>query len=164
MSRNFIDITGKIYGDLTILEVAGKDCHGIYKWRCRCKCGTEIMARASHLKSGNIKGCGCESRKGVTHGESGSHFWNKWTSMRGRCNSNKDYIHLTIEPRWDEYLNFKKDMYKSYLEHLSIHGKRQTTLDRIDGNEGYSKSNCRWATYSVQNANRGDGTHSIFII
>lgn len=32
--------------------------------------------------------------------------------------------------------------------------KKNTTLDRIDGTKGYELSNCRWATYSVQNTNK----------
>lgn len=48
------------------------------------------------------------------------------------------------------FINFKRDMYKSYVIHSNIFGEKNTTIDRIDGNKGYSKHNCRWATYKVQ--------------
>ena len=159
MHHNFKDITGETFNDLTVLGIAYKDDSGHYKWHCRCKCGTETIVFGHSLRSGGTKGCGCKAGKSITtHGETGSPFYIKWESMRCRCNNKKAYIHLTITPRWNKYLNFKEDMYESYLEHVSIHGKHNTTLDRIDGREGYLKANCRWATHSVQNKNRLDYT------
>lgn len=47
--------------------------------------------------------------------------------------------------RWRKFENFLVDM-----------GKRPagTTLDRRDGNKGYNPANCRWATPTVQQANK----------
>lgn len=49
--------------------------------------------------------------------------------------------------RWDVFANFLADM-----------GERPPgkSLDRIDNNRGYSKSNCRWATSKEQCRNRGN--------
>lgn len=49
------------------------------------------------------------------------------------------------DPRWRTFENFAADMADGYRDDL--------TLDRIDGTKGYSKSNCRWATYGQQNRN-----------
>ena len=51
------DLTGKRFGHLTVIAYAGsKKCA---MWRCRCDCGKEIVTRASSLKNGNTKSCGC---------------------------------------------------------------------------------------------------------
>lgn len=78
-----------------------------------------------------------------------------FNSMRRRCKyssqeSYKYYGGKGIIVEWEKYVDFKNDMYESFLEHISIYGKRQTTIDRIDSDKNYCKENCRWATYKQQ--------------
>jgi len=85
-----------------------------------------------------------------------SHFYIKYSSMLQRCTPNykrhKDYFDkgITVCKRWQEFKNFKHDMYEKYLIHYDKHGKQNTQLDRIDNNKGYSHRNCRWATIEQQ--------------
>lgn len=53
-----IDITGRRFGMLTVVEYVG---HG--KWKCLCDCGSVKIAQYKHLKYGNTKSCGCLLRK-----------------------------------------------------------------------------------------------------
>ncbi len=59
----YIDLTGMQFGLLTVLYRAEDYVQpsGQHKriWHCRCKCGNECDIRASDLKSGNTKSCGC---------------------------------------------------------------------------------------------------------
>jgi hypothetical protein len=71
--------------------------------------------------------------------------------MRARA-TDSNYSGYTKKFDWP-YEKFKEDMYESYLEHVKEYGKRNTTLDRIDGTKGYYKENCRWATRKTQNNN-----------
>lgn len=90
-------------------------------------------------------------------------FYQIWADMKTRCNNPKckkyhlyDGRGITYDKRWDEYSNFKLDMYTSYIKHVQEHGEKQTTLDRINPNFNYTSMNCRWATYKEQSANIRD--------
>lgn len=76
----------------------------------------------------------------------------KWYNP-DRCNSSK----VTADIQGIE--TFIEDMYESYVAHVELYGEKNTTLDRVDGSKKYSKHNCRWATFQVQNNNLSSNRH-----
>lgn len=63
MSRKIIDLTGKKFGKLTVVERAedhltpkGKRQ---LKWLCQCECGKQVAVVGSSLRSGATTSCGC---------------------------------------------------------------------------------------------------------
>lgn len=61
-----IDETGNTYGYLTVIERAPNNKEGRAMWKCRCKCGNEIIVLGKHLRSGNTKSCGCYQKERAT--------------------------------------------------------------------------------------------------
>lgn len=57
--RNFIDLTGKKFGKLTVLSRLGQSKSRKVLWNCRCECGNETVAESHKLLSGETKSCGC---------------------------------------------------------------------------------------------------------
>lgn len=52
------------YNNFLVIELAysqKRENHGGYRhfWKCRCACGNEKIVREDHLKSGEVKSCGC---------------------------------------------------------------------------------------------------------
>ena len=60
-----IDITGNVYGKLTVINCAGKLDGRRYYWNCKCECGKEICVLGTSLRNGNTKSCGCNKHNGI---------------------------------------------------------------------------------------------------
>jgi len=155
-------IENKKFNRLTAIKIVG---YAPTKWLCRCECGREIVVRYGNLTSGNSKSCGCENIKRLkelaTHKMSGTSFYNRWRTLKARCNNKnnlkyKNYGGRGIKNLWKNFLDFKKDMFASYVKHINKYGIEQTSIDRINNNGHYCKKNCRWATQKIQQNNRRD--------
>jgi 5-methylcytosine-specific restriction endonuclease McrA len=70
-----LDLAGKKFGRLTVIEDVGKNRHGKYLWKCVCDCPdeTEIIVQSSHLVHGHTQSCGCLQRE-VTSKARGSNL------------------------------------------------------------------------------------------
>lgn len=55
------DLTGLVFGKLTVLQCTYKKRFSAYIWRCKCSCQAQtiIDVPANHLKDGHVKSCGC---------------------------------------------------------------------------------------------------------
>ena len=57
------DEIGNTYGYLTVIERAPNNKEGRAMWKCKCKCGNEVVVLGKHLRSGNTKSCGCYQKE-----------------------------------------------------------------------------------------------------
>ena len=54
---------GELYGRLTVLSPADDDHHGHRQVRCSCTCGGTLTVRATSLRQGLTRSCGCIGRE-----------------------------------------------------------------------------------------------------
>lgn len=59
-AHNFIDLSGKTFGRLTVLERADNSAKGNARWKCQCECGNETVVSGYDLRSGKTQSCGCQ--------------------------------------------------------------------------------------------------------
>lgn len=156
------------YNRLTIIKKYRKDKKTIAQ--CICDCGNKKDLEFKSIKSGNTKSCGCLQKelasirlkkRRTTHGESKTYFYKRWWHMRARCKFiwDKDYKNYGakgIKCLWENYIDFKNDMYESYLKHSKKYGDKDTTIERINYKGNYCKDNCRWATFQEQARNKSN--------
>lgn len=92
------------------------------------------------------------SDKRYKHGHANDPTYRTWMAMIQRCtNPNKsNYKYyggrgIAVCEKWRTFAGFLEDM-----------GERPdgTTIDRINGDAGYSRENCRWASRVVQASNK----------
>jgi len=154
MGRPAIDMAGKRFGKLVVIERAGANKFGHPVWKCICDCGNKRIVKGSDLRAGQYQSCGCSrvkhgmARRGKEHP-----LFELWRGMIKRCMNPKATGYqryggrgIMVCKRWMDIRNFIADMSpRPSLKH---------TLDRIDNNKGYSPNNCRWATIAKQNRNQ----------
>ncbi len=157
--HNFIDLTGKSFGEWLVLKLTSKNAKGRTYFLCRCSCGKEKSVIGQNLKNGQSKNCGHDKQAKIlksiqTHGMHKTSEYGIWRGIKDRCtNPNRpEYKHyggrgIKCCESWSEsFENFYKDM-----------GKRPSkkhSIDRIDVNGHYELSNCRWVTSLIQNLNK----------
>ena len=59
----FMDLTGKIFGELVVIEKSKIRKSNRVSWLCKCSCGQETIVITNHLTSGHTKSCGCLQKK-----------------------------------------------------------------------------------------------------
>lgn len=151
-----IDLTGKRFGQLTVLSRALDKRRGCPRWLCRCDCGRETTVAGSSLRDGVTHSCGClaaqfVSMRAAKHRAVGTPEYEAWHSIKQRCfNPNhkawKNYggRGITVCGKW-------ADSFEVFFADVGPKPNPNATLDRIDNEGDYRPGNVRWASWQIQN-------------
>lgn len=54
-----LDLTGRVFGRLTVIRRVENSAKGHTQWLCTCKCGKQTLVKATYLNREKTKSCGC---------------------------------------------------------------------------------------------------------
>lgn len=164
----FKDLTWQRFWRLIVLKRVANQKKNIC-WECVCDCWIIKIVQWCALWRRTFS-CWCLKKDNCrildrtyfkyfkTHWLSNSRIYKIFTWLRWRCTninniSYANYGWRWIKCLWMNFIDFMKDMYDSYKEHISKFGEHDTTIDRINNDWDYCKENCRRLTRIEQNNN-----------
>jgi hypothetical protein len=130
-------------------------------WKCR-KCLTPERRYCycwKRIKTNNMSWKCRNHSKMITHWLSSTTFYVTFTSLRNRCNNEKNQNYKYYWWRWikcerKSFSEYKDDMYESWLEFQKENDWYVPTIERINWNWNYCKDNCKWIKKNDQPKNR----------
>lgn len=153
-----VDLAGRRFGRWAVLGLSGDRSGRLYKWTCRCDCGTVRDVVSATLVNGASQSCGCLHREmarelNTVHGGKGTPEYRAWKHMRERCNNPNDKRYenyggrgIRVCDRWNDFTAFMSD--------LGPRPSRRHSIERIDVNGHYEPGNVKWATVKEQARNK----------
>lgn len=168
------DLTGKLFGKLTVLYKSTEKAKSGSMWVCKCDCGNTVAIARCSLVSNHSKSCGCTRKEFLSkyppskkHGGESIKAKNRrerlymvWCAMKERCSNpnNNRYRHyggrgIVVCEEWkSNYATFREwAMQNGYNPSA---GRGECTIDRINPDGNYEPGNCRWVDMKTQANNK----------
>lgn len=127
------DLTGKVFGRLTVLERADdyKSSSGRYyaMWLCKCSCEQKntVIVRHQNLKSKNTKSCGCYRKNRAIESHKKENEYRFDGDVCYGFASNKNVEFMFDANRYDDV--------KKYCWYVNNHGYVSTNIRKDDGSQ-----------------------------
>jgi hypothetical protein len=163
-----LDLTGQRFGSLTAIEITKRN-NGAF-WLCICDCGKHNVVRASYLRNGSIKSCGCKQKEQALLNLQNQQRRLHWISVEIRQSLHQTYQNMIARCYYlknNRYENYggrgirvcdkwigNQGRERFYFWAINNGYKKRLQIDRIDVDKNYSESNCRFVDRIIQANNK----------
>lgn len=176
-AKKYIDITGKRFGRLVVIEPSLKRTNdGAVHWVCKCDCGKTTVVNGTSLRRGVQISCRCMQvthldtvdRTKINHkkhgacpiGERRERLYGVWDGIKQRCYNENLKVYKYYGGRGISVCDLWKNDYAAFREWAFSNGydpnakRYECTIDRIDNNGNYEPDNCRFVDMKTQAQNK----------
>ncbi|HYT42496.1 MAG TPA: hypothetical protein VEP90_09125 [Methylomirabilota bacterium] len=152
-----IDLVGKRFGKLIVLNLREKDRFGNVRWDCLCDCGNKSVVRGDKLRKGITRSCGCLREEYIQSCIGKPHPSRKPPGHAARNKVISCYKHNATKRRlmWmledvEAIALFESKCYYCGTDpsnHIKVSGRSWSEywyngIDRFDNKIGYIPGNC----------------------
>lgn len=143
----------KKFGKLTVIKSAGYDKKSHPMLECLCDCGKVVKKRGYSLLCGDVKSCGCDSRKrGRDHKNYAGYeeiSSSLWSTIKHHAKTRNIDFQLTIQEIWELFLKQNRKCALTGIELFFADTRKKynettASLDRINSKGIYEISNVQW--------------------
>lgn len=160
MPRKYKDLTGQVFGYLTVVKETKERIRGAKIWLCKCKCGKEKKVKTDYLQQKWTRSCGClkkeKAKEKLPFAIKNNPKLNQDISISkfntllrsysygakkrnyNFCLTKQEVLNFVTQPC--HYCGYLPDIEKN--DNSAIYGDFFNGIDRKNSNKGYSVENC----------------------
>jgi len=140
------DLTGLIFGKLTVIERAGSNKFGRAMWKCKCNCEKQTIVIVSGFNLTQKQTTSCSCVKKTSNGLTNEYprEYGIWRKMIDRCYSEKDDSYQYYGQRGIATSDSWRESFITFMEDMGPRPDKTMILGRKDINGDYCTDNCNW--------------------
>lgn len=139
-SHRFIDLTGKRFGKLKVVNFIGIDNRGT-SWKLQCDCGNYTIRLSSNFKKKHKQSCGCVSKNPGKKKAGFERLFKDYKASAFRRGYEFKISKILFKKLTNELCYYCNSSPSPRYLKQTVHTLLANGLDRIDSNAGYTPNN-----------------------